>query len=132
MGQYYKAIILGGQKLTGFEEILGWLTSYDYDNGAKLMEHSWIGNAFVQAVEDIISDKGPFYKKRLVWSGDYAFNEEHLNENLFNLCSKLEHDEKNQDNNNKIVVKPSDTTYRYVLNHSKKLYVDKNNIPNND
>ena len=52
MGQYYKAILL--DKNTK-EKIIGWVSSYQYKNGAKLMEHSWIKNTFVKSVENIFS-----------------------------------------------------------------------------
>lgn len=44
MGQYYMPTLIakGGTIST--------LYSHDYDNGLKLMEHSYIGNTFVSAV----------------------------------------------------------------------------------
>jgi len=66
MGQYYKPINLeSGQ----------WLYSHDYGNGLKLMEHSWIGNQFVGAVMKMMLPGGQWYKKPIVWCGDY-YNEE--------------------------------------------------------
>ena len=41
MGQYYEAVSIDKKEF---------LESYDYGNGAKLMEHSYIGNFFVAAV----------------------------------------------------------------------------------
>ena len=66
MGQYYKPINLeSGQ----------WLYSHDYGSGLKLMEHSWIGNQFVGAAMKVMIEGGPWYKKPIVWCGDY-YNEE--------------------------------------------------------
>jgi hypothetical protein len=72
MGQYYKAVIL--DKDTNPNEkivVKQAFSSYDYGwIGAKLMEHSYVGNRFVQAVEYALYhyyDGHPF-----VWCGDYS------------------------------------------------------------
>lgn len=46
--------------------------SHDYANGLKLMEHSYIGNAMMNVIEDLLSSGGDWYKNRIVWAGDYA------------------------------------------------------------
>jgi hypothetical protein len=63
MGQYYRPIIMG--KRYGVQ---GYLYSWDYDNGQKLLEHSYMGNNFVNAVLRKI-DHQPM---RVAWMGDYA------------------------------------------------------------
>ena len=63
MGQYYHPTIIG--KRYG---VKGWLYSHAYDNGLKLMEHSYMGNNFVNAVLRKI-DHQPM---RIAWIGDYA------------------------------------------------------------
>ena len=63
MGQYYHPTIMG--KRYGVQ---GWLYSHDYSNGLKLMEHSYLGNDFVNAVLRKI-DHQPM---RIAWMGDYA------------------------------------------------------------
>lgn len=62
MGQYYKPVIIcqDGSVFTA--------NSHDYDNGIKIMEHSWVGNNFVNAVLGMMEDK----PARLAWIGDYA------------------------------------------------------------
>ena len=42
MGQYYQPLLIddSGSMITAY--------SHDFDNGLKLMEHSWIGNNFVK------------------------------------------------------------------------------------
>ena len=62
MGQYYKPLLIAedGTKQTA--------CSHDYDSGLKLMEHSWVGNDFVNAVLQNL-DGTP---QRLAWIGDYA------------------------------------------------------------
>lgn len=121
MGQGYKAIILASQEDNGKELIRTWLDPHAHGNGYKLMEHSYIGNNFVEAVEYLISPLGMFYKSRVVWSGDYADNEEGLTENLYTITYE-------KDNEEKMSQPPRHdmSSYRYVVNHTKKLYVDKN------
>jgi len=55
MGQYYKPCILAEK--TGDDEketVLGWMYSHKYDNGLKLMEHSWLRNDFVNTLQNNI------------------------------------------------------------------------------
>ena len=63
MGQYYKTINLDTKQH---------LNAHSYDNGVKLMEHSWVGNNFVGAVEVLLQPGNPWYKTRIVWAGDYG------------------------------------------------------------
>ena len=62
MGQYYKPCNI---------DTLEYLYSHEFDNGLKLMEHSYIGNNFVEAVERLLSPGGPWHKCHLCWAGDY-------------------------------------------------------------
>lgn len=74
MGQYYVAIILG--PAGEFKEhIRCWVSGYPFRYGAKLMDHSYIGNGFTRTIEYLLSPKGPFWKSRVVWAGDYADEE---------------------------------------------------------
>jgi hypothetical protein len=124
MGQYYKIIILADKKYKK-EIIRMWMCTYLYNNGSKLMEHSYIGNNFIQALEYLISPKGMFYMSRIVWAGDYADSEEDEDYNLYRLTD---------DNENIQSPKSVDTEcYRYIVNHTKNLYVDKKrNIDNKE
>ena len=61
MGQYYMPYIKKGNKEMTFY-------SHDYNNGLKLMEHSYINNNFVNVIANEIIDK----PCRVVWVGDYA------------------------------------------------------------
>jgi hypothetical protein len=113
MGQYYKAAILAKNKKT----IKKWMYSHDYSNGLKLMEHSYIGNNFVSTFESqLISNP-----QHVVWGGDYADNCNRNKTNVYQRCSES------------LQVTPKDCkvdpkVYRYLVNHSKKVYVDKNDI----
>lgn len=114
MGQYYCPIILDS---TG--KILVWMNSHLYGNGAKLTEHSFLKNNFVCTFEFGLSPEGIYHKSRVVWAGDYADNEPN-DTNLYNKCNEY----------NLIIPEEKITTrYRFVVNHSKKQYVDKSKIP---
>lgn len=68
MGQYYYPIALGKKK----RSIKGYFLAHAYDNGLKLMEHSYLRNNFVAAVMTYLNKVGG---GRLVWAGDYADEE---------------------------------------------------------
>ena len=129
MGQYYKPVILGEKTEENHETVKAWMCSHEYGDGLKLMEHSYQGNNFVSTFEKQLSRKGDYYKSRVVWAGDYADEEPGLkiiNEgkeydaNLYSLSN----------DKNEIKPKVSKTnTYPYILNHTKKLFVDKNKVP---
>ena len=57
MGQYFHGVILNSHKKNypNKEKVKAWLSPYDYGNGAKLMEHSYIGNDYVSAFEALIN-----------------------------------------------------------------------------
>ena len=71
MGQYYNPIILKTNWKTAKQPVLASLKCYDYDNGAKLMEHSWVGNSFVSAMCWLLS-REDYFGHAFVWCGDYA------------------------------------------------------------
>ena len=62
MGQYYRPTLINENGKISF------LVCYNYNNGAKLMEHSYVGNEFVNAVLSCIW-KNPM---KLAWIGDYS------------------------------------------------------------
>lgn len=66
MGQYYKAVFLAENN-----KPIASVSSYDFGNGAKLMEHSWEKNPFVRFVERQLMVS----PQRVVWAGDYADHE---------------------------------------------------------
>lgn len=119
MGQYYKPVNLDSKQ---------WLDSHKFGSGLKLMEHSYIGNGFVEGVEVLMTKFGPWYKDRLIWAGDYADPEFGSKENLYELCKEEDETTPYQvdkiKEDNKIDLKK----YRYVVNHTLKEYVDKNKM----
>jgi len=116
MGQYYKPCILQDDKQT----IKAWVYSHDFGSGLKLMEHSYIKNTFVGAIEKQLTPHGSWYKSRIVWAGDYADNIEGMQENTYGFC----------DDDTKFIPPAGvlDTSYKYLINHSKKEFVNKTKI----
>lgn len=123
MGQYYKPVILADNKKT----VKAWVYSHDIKytfkradgteiecgNGLKLMEHSYIGNEFVSAFESLIKNN----PQRVMWGGDYADLCKGLKTNTYDRCT----------DKNKVLPtdRPNARETRYVVNHSKKEFVDK-------
>ena len=62
MGQYYAPVSI---------DTMQYLYSHDFDNGLKLMEHSYIGNSLMEAAERLLSPNGAWHRTHLVWAGDY-------------------------------------------------------------
>ena len=60
MGAYYKAVLYIDGKLIGF-------SPWSADNGAKLLEHSYIGNNYAHSVLEMLYKK----KAKLGWVCDY-------------------------------------------------------------
>lgn len=111
MGQYYKPVILGSDK----KSVKAFAYSHDFGNGLKLMEHSWIGNDFVGAFESLLVES----PQPVVWAGDYAPAKRGEKENTYSKCNE----------NVKLI--PSElkqSNARFVINHSKKQFIDKNKI----
>lgn len=133
MGQYYYPTIIDEN------DKISYLYSHDYNNGMKLMEHSYIGNRFVNAVCSQIW-KAP---KFVAWIGDYAWpmsserNEpyEQMATCLLGDASVFEQifNEVMDDNADaekyKITPDPLELGYEdhdglYLINHTQKIYID--------
>lgn len=116
MGQYYRAILLNEDKT----EVVNWLSSYEFDNGAKLTEHSCVGNAYVNAACEALKNnkKLPF-----VWCGDYAETilGYHM-ENAYVVC--YENKDKEIKCEKDIWAYVNAETLRYIINHTKMEYVE--------
>ena len=137
MGQYYHPIVLKREWENRYEDyndevseqdaqfiaddtIEATLYSHDFDNGLKLMEHSYIGNGFVQAVMRMIDICDEFKEGvPFVWCGDYSDYSE-----LYDL-SNVKMDDKEWAKEWKNKVADADKYYTYVaaINHTKKQYV---------
>ncbi len=116
MGQYYKFVSVDKEKS---------ISPINFDNGSKLMEHSWLNNNYVGAAMQLISKGQPFYGDKIVWAGDYADNEikngKKLRRNLYNLCSNYKIAIKIDENNIKKL--------RYLVNLDTKEFVDISKSP---
>lgn len=110
MGQYFRSCILGKDKKT----VLQWLSSYTYDDGAKLTEHSYMLNGFVGAFENLLVGN----PQNVVWAGDYAKKDKGMKTNVYGRC----------DETNEIMPLATVVKKKYIVNHDKKLFVDKSKV----
>ena len=127
MGQYYRGVILNNEKT----EVINTLCCYAHKNGAKLMEHSWIGNRYVRAYEYLLSTT--FKNKPFVWCGDYAdtdwynkavyFDNDRAKEMYIRKYGKP-CEEKWLDSKYSLKISSSKWKYnKYIINYDKKEYV---------
>ncbi|GIV43867.1 MAG: hypothetical protein KatS3mg035_0990 [Bacteroidia bacterium] len=127
MGQYYKPVCLSDNK----KNVIGFIYSHDLGEGLKLMEHSYIENKLMRCVEALLIPGGAWHKKPIVWAGDYAEPEEHTGENLYGMADGAQRD--GEGVSIKFLPKPLSVAqsklHRYIINHSKKEYVDKQDVP---
>lgn len=114
MGQYYKPINLDDKQ---------WLYTHDYDTGQKLMEHSWIGNEFVGVVMNLMLKGGLWFKKRIVWAGDYYGDQEGEIDHWRN------HDSDSDKIRPKLFMDKETQKKAKLVNHTKKLYVRYDEMP---
>lgn len=121
MGQYYLAIILGNQPDTDEQEqeVIRYVLS-PFGCGSKLMEHSYVDNRFVARLEQLIGKHGMFYKSRIVWAGDYADKEKNDDRNLYHRAETTQ----------PISIPQLQMYCRYIVNHTKKQYIDKERLSN--
>jgi hypothetical protein len=109
-GQYFKIVILDKNK-----NIRIWLDPYDYGEGYHLMQHAFLNTHLMGAIEYLISPQGQYYKSPIIWAGDFA---EPQGDNIYSKCNLCYY--------NKQSPPAYDTRcYRYVVNYTKKMYVDK-------
>jgi hypothetical protein len=55
---------------------------------------------------------------RVVWAGDYADNEKGKSKNLYSISDNLSNLQSHPPSNDTLI-------YKYIVNHTKKMYVDK-------
>ncbi len=126
MGQYYRVITQQGQnhfKIYNRNIIVGNKQEY---TPAKLTEHSWWLNPFVNAICESIY-KTP---KKVVWLGDYSMDFMDDFQDGFNGLSRerIKHWDKIVWGKNDKSIAIKDTTFtldgKYLLNHSKRTFVN--------
>ena len=118
MGQYYRPIFL--KEETNEPEFF--LSPYSFDNGAKLMEHSYINNYLCLAVQmSLLSNPS-----RLVWAGDYADEEDcEENANLYSMVTSNKTDAEELKPSNFPSYERMKRIFKFgcwVVNHTKKVY----------
>ena len=142
MGQYYMPCSLASNK----KSVKSFIYSHDiksrwkrYDGkfvttgqGLKLMEHSWLKNKMMLCVERLLTPGGEWHKTPIVWAGDYA-DPVVENSNYFDLCNNgIDGEHVTQ----KLIPKPLTAKeareFRYIVNHTKKEFVDKRSVPSVD
>jgi hypothetical protein len=132
MGQYYNPVLLTASGASD-DAIVAWFNAHNYGNGMKMMEHAFISNNFVAAVEAYIHAHREL-GLRLVWAGDYsemslasqetraspngvrlATYEPGTDDNLHHLC----------DDTKRVDGVEAVAGLRYIVNHTKRCYIDK-------
>lgn len=126
MGQYYMPTLIEPE-----DGSIKTLYSHDYDNGLKLMEHSYIGNNFMDAVSSLIW-KHPM---KVAWIGDYS-NSPYDPEEPYSSKMPVEefmqyyHAVWSEEGEKKHNVKPESVKIltmrhknRFIINHTRKIYI---------
>lgn len=116
MKQCYKPVIFTKGEDNKID-IIAFGDCYKYNNGAKLMEHSYLHNRFVSSVCRFIAKNGIVC---VTWAGDYADPHESETRCLYELAEgydTIAEDSSpiNYDRN---------TGFRFLINHTKREYVD--------
>ena len=121
MGQYFKPVIIDKKDS---KKVVASLHAHDFYNGLKLMEHSYVGNNFVNTFASLINDEDGKYKGYpMVWCGDYA-DDVLEGKNYYDIA---------RDNNTDEDVKDLKINeYRYFINKTKKEFVDIEDCPMKD
>ena len=120
MGQYYAPVVKDNKN--NFEHYYSW----DYDNGLKLMEHSYIGNNFVESIVKRLLDN----PMRIAWVGDYAdekdFKQNQVHNDLQDFIDM--YDDDNEIKYKKALKEPindmENSLNLFMINHTKKLYIN--------
>lgn len=100
--------------------------------GLKLMEHSYLKNKMMLCVEALLVEGGEWNKTPIVWAGDYsdAVRGELTYYDMCNRTDEGEHIAK------ELIPKPLTAKqakeFRFIVNHTKKEFVDKTKVPSND
>ena len=119
MGQYYVPVVINKDGRKKFD-------SWDYGSGLKLMEHSWLGNRFVNAVYTAIKDNSSL----VGWIGDYS-NDVGCDKDLYKYAWS---NELGDTSSNSARIKPENLFYNeeekkvygegFLINHSLYQYID--------
>ena len=115
MGQYYRQAI----EQDGNLDIFDAQTVNDW-NGRKLMEHSWIGNSFMDAISERIHNK----PANIVWCGDYPDEpQDFVTIDWINYETIYPKDGREPQRLEELPER-FDYSHKYLVNHTNKCYVD--------
>ncbi len=150
MGQYYICVNISKQEF---------LYPHSHKTFSKLMEHSWVGNSLLFAVDYLLIPGQSWYKSRIVWAGDYmdariflpenepnkeqtlyAFAMDHFCERTVDAYEALSGvylrqtvaktlESCDKEEINYILIDEFNKEFRFILNHAKKEFVDKLKCP---
>lgn len=116
MGQYYRGAVLEKTALKRNEvKVKFSLCPYQHNNGAKLMEHSYVGNYYVEAYEKELSSR--YYGYPFVWVGDYAddkFDKFNVYELAYNKVTEVDMT---------TLCRADRKDWKYLINFDKKMFV---------
>jgi hypothetical protein len=126
MGQYYKPVNLTKNEYLYTHDFKSRFKRSDGEvyymgEGLKLMEHSYIGNKLMNAVERLLIPGGDWYECRLVWAGDYADNENGKPDNVYIIMGET--GKKIIPSSKKVPAK-----FRYRTNFTKRQVIDLSTI----
>lgn len=122
MGQYYKPYSIDKHEHIYTHDIKETYTredksTYESGQGLKLMEHSYISNPVMRAVENLL--RGDWKGTRIVWAGDYADDEKGLSVNLYSIAG--------QDGRKPDTIVDAEQP-RFIVNTSKAEFVDLDDV----
>lgn len=116
MGQYFRQVLRRSDTTQLFD---GQCNGKDW-NGLKLMEHSWIGNDFMNAMSQELHNN----PARVIWCGDYADEPDDF-ANVGDWISYRDIWNAPEDKINKMPANVQfDYSHKFLVNHDKKVYVD--------
>lgn len=121
MGQYYHPTMIDS------EGTISWINTHAYENGLKLMEHSYIGNSVMNAVFGKIKD----HPLRIAWIGDYSDEQagDEYEHKLMRTAFMRIYDTVYGDDRDKHLIQPDPmpfdptSTGWYLVNHTQRQYI---------
>ena len=142
MGQYYMPVSLTSDK----QNVKSYVYSHHitsrykgYDGkmhtsgqGLKLMEHSYLKNKMMLCVEALLIEGGEWHKTPIVWAGDYS---DHVR-NEMNYSDMCDSTDEGEHVARELIPKPltakQQKEFQFIVNHTKKEFVDKKKVPSVD
>jgi hypothetical protein len=119
MGQYYRNTILKPDFKNEKQPVAMTLCPYNYGNGAKLMEFSWIGGRLMKRIEWLLANT--FAGSNFVTVGDYADAVDGVD--LYSKASEFEDSKDYKKIETTIPDYDKIPYYKYAVNLDKKEFV---------